>query len=196
MQTLHAFLVSLALTSTALAAVDEPCFGSGGRSGGSVPSQFSSPVSPSFTGVCLKTSDCSAKGGVSITGACPSDPENVRCCTKASCSNGSGGNCRWTSDCAGSTASNQCPGPSQFKCCSSTASGFGGYDAPKLPAVGACKSVAVSGARKVVAAWPGRIRAVVCARDCACRSGFEHCCGTATDFECSDSAGVSESLLV
>jgi len=96
-----------------------------------------------YSGVCVTTADCSSAGGITISGACPSDPDNVKCCSKASCTNGSTGNCRWSSDCAGTTAANQCPGPSGFKCCSSTATGFGGYSTPAYPAVGACQAVAV-----------------------------------------------------
>ncbi|PFH49316.1 glycoside hydrolase family 24 protein [Amanita thiersii Skay4041] len=67
-------------------------------------------------GVCLSTTTCSSGGGTSIAGFCPNDPTDVRCCVKTSC--GSGGNCRWTSQCAsGNTVSGLCPGPSDFKCC-------------------------------------------------------------------------------
>ncbi|KEZ39366.1 hypothetical protein SAPIO_CDS10065 [Scedosporium apiospermum] len=134
-------LAVLSFTASALAATNEPCIGSGGAAG-----------------VCITTSACSAAGGTSITGACPSDPSNVRCCTKPSCSNGSNGNCRWQSDCAGSTVANQCPGPAQMKCCSSKATGFGGYSRPGLPAASnACKAVSVNGAKKILDAWPGRV---------------------------------------
>jgi hypothetical protein len=78
-----------------------------------------------------------------------------------------------------------------MKCCSSSATGFGGYGAPAIPSVGACKSVAVSGAQKVVAAWPGRVRQIYCTRDCACPGTSDHCCGKAIDFMCSDGGGVS-----
>ncbi|OHE91848.1 hypothetical protein CORC01_12856 [Colletotrichum orchidophilum] len=154
-----------------LAALNEPCYGSGGRAG-----------------VCVTTSSCSSNGGTTIDGACPADASNIKCCTKASC--GGGGNCRWTSDCAGTSASNQCPGPSGFKCCSSTATGFGGYSSPSVPSVGACKQVAVNGAKKIIAAFPGRVRQVYCTRDCTCPGDSDHCCGKATDMMCSDAGGV------
>lgn len=148
------------------------------------------PSSLTFSsGVCVTTSTCSANGGTTIDGACPADAANVKCCTKSPC--GSGGNCRWTSDCAGTSASNQCPGPGAFMCCSSSASGFGGYAAPLIPSVGACKQVAVDGAKKIVAAFPGRVREVFCIRDCACPGTSDHCCGKATDMMCSDGGGVS-----
>ncbi|KAK5655231.1 hypothetical protein OQA88_5798 [Cercophora sp. LCS_1] len=171
-------LVLTALSAKAiLAAVNEPCVGSGG-----------------VAGVCISTSACSAAGGSSITGFCPSDPAGIRCCFKKSCSNGSSGNCRWQSDCAGSSVSNQCPGPSQMKCCSSAATGFGGYSAPKIPAVasGGCTKVAVDGAKAVVDNFPGRVREIGCKRTCACTSTPEsdHCCGKAIDFMCSDGGGV------
>lgn len=79
------------------------------------------------SGVCVSTTSCDHIGGVSIVGACPNDPDNVRCCTKSACS--SGGNCRWTSDCAsGKTVSDLCPGPNEFKCCmpGETTGGQGG----------------------------------------------------------------------
>ncbi|RYP14491.1 hypothetical protein DL765_006327 [Monosporascus sp. GIB2] len=171
----QSILVSVALVvSQALAAVNEPCIGQNGAAG-----------------VCLSTSSCSSEGGTSITGACPWDPAGIRCCTKPSCSNGSNGNCRWRSDCAGSVAANQCPGPSAFRCCSSKATGFGGYAAPRIPSVGSCKANAVAGARAVVRAFPGRVREIGCFRaNCDC-SDSDHCCGNAIDFMCSDAGGAA-----
>ncbi|KAK3315730.1 hypothetical protein B0H66DRAFT_270187 [Apodospora peruviana] len=164
------FLIALA-ASGALATLNEPCYGSGGAAG-----------------VCVTSATCSDNGGVTISGACPWDSGDIKCCTKASCN--SGGNCRWTSDCAGTSASNFCPGPSGFKCCSSSATGFGGYSTPAYPAVGACKQVAVDGAKTIVAAWPGRVRQIYCTRDCACPGDSDHCCGKATDMMCSDAGGT------
>lgn len=143
------------------------------------------------SGVCISSSSCAAAGGTTINGACPWDAADIKCCTKASCPNGSAGNCRWKSDCAGTTVAGLCPGPAQMQCCSSSAQGFGGYSAPKIPAVGACKSVAVEGAKKVVAAFPGRVREIFCTRNCACPGTSDHCCGKAIDFMCSDAGGVS-----
>ncbi|KAK0725109.1 hypothetical protein B0H67DRAFT_569591 [Lasiosphaeris hirsuta] len=160
-------------TPTALAAVNEPCYGTG-----------------SVAGVCLATADCTAAGGSNIAGACPADAAGIRCCFKTPCANGASGNCRWTSDCAGTTVANQCPGPSGMKCCSSSATGFGGYSAPTMPAVGACQAVAVSGATAVVAAWPGRVREIGCVRSCACPGTSDHCCGKAVDLMCSDAGGT------
>ncbi|KAF9880192.1 hypothetical protein CkaCkLH20_02146 [Colletotrichum karsti] len=168
---LQSLIIAAASATAVFAALNEPCYGSGGRAG-----------------VCVTTASCSSSGGTTINGACPSDPSNVKCCTKASC--GSGGNCRFTSDCAGTSVSNQCPGPSSFKCCSSSATGFGGYKAPGIPSVGACKSVAVSGAKKIVAQFPGRVREIGCVRDCACPGDSDHCCGKATDMMCSDAGGT------
>ncbi|KAG9228435.1 hypothetical protein BJ875DRAFT_489873 [Amylocarpus encephaloides] len=152
------------------AAVNEPCVGSGGA-----------------PGVCVSSASCTSTGGKSISGACPSDPADIKCCTKTACS---GGNCRWQSDCAGSSISNQCPGPGAFKCCQSAANGFGGYSTPSFPAVGACQQVSVDGSKRIVAAFPGRVHQVFCTRDCACGSGSDHCCGKASDIMCSDGGGV------
>ncbi|KFA67357.1 hypothetical protein S40285_07024 [Stachybotrys chlorohalonatus IBT 40285] len=161
---------TLLLPLLALAAVDEPCYGPNG-----------------LHGVCISTTECSAGGGTSITGACPADPAGIRCCSRASC--GSGGNCRWNSDCAGTSSTGLCPGPSQFRCCSSSAQGWGGYAAPRIPAVGACRQVSVNGARAIVAAFPGAVREIGCIRDCACPGSSDHCCGLATDMMIADGGG-------
>lgn len=159
------------------AATNEPCYGPSG-----------------IAGVCISTSACSSAGGTTISGACPSDPSNIKCCSKPKCGTAAAGNCRWKSDCAGSVVANLCPGPSQMMCCSSNAGGFGGYGAPTIPAVGACKKSAVDGAKKIVAAFPGRIREIGCVRACACPGSSDHCCGLATDLMCADGGGVSASL--
>lgn len=145
------------------------------------------------TGVCVRPADCTADGGTTIDGACPWDGSGIKCCSKPTCRNGADGNCRWVSDCADSSVSGQCPGPSAFKCCSSKATGFGGYRAPDIPSIGACKRVAVDGAKKIVAAFPGRVREIGCVRPhCSCGPrGSDHCCGMATDMMCSDGGGVS-----
>ena len=75
-------------------------------------------------GVCISTSSCHSGGGTYISNACPGTPEDIKCCTKPAC--GSGGNCRWTSECSGSTVSNLCPGPASFKCCEPSSGGGGG----------------------------------------------------------------------
>ncbi|RSL48066.1 hypothetical protein CEP54_013079 [Fusarium duplospermum] len=164
-------LLPLLLPST-IAASNEPCYGPSG-----------------IAGVCITDAACTSAGGTSISGACPADAANIKCCSKPSCANGASGNCRWTSDCAGSSVTNQCPGPGQMRCCSAGGSGFGGYPAPNIPAVGACKQVAVDGAKKVVAAFPGRVREIGCKRDCSCPGSSDHCCGLATDFMCADGGG-------
>lgn len=102
---LKSAIALVAITTHALAAVNGPCSVNGA------------------SGVCLQTSDCN-NGGTSTAGFCPDDPDDVQCCTKSSC--GSGGDCRWTSSCSGTTLSGQCPGPSTFKCCISGGGGGGG----------------------------------------------------------------------
>ncbi|EON66226.1 hypothetical protein W97_05619 [Coniosporium apollinis CBS 100218] len=151
------------------AVVDGPCTGAGGAPGS-----------------CISTAKCSAGGGTSITGACPGTPADIRCCTKTSC--GSGGNCRWTSQCSGNTLSGLCPGPADFKCCVPRTGG--GYPTPAFPAVGACKARAVDGAKKIVAGNPGKVREIYCTRACACPGTSDHCCGLANDLMCSSAGGV------
>lgn len=161
------------LASTALAAPNEPCYANG------------------QAGVCTTDASCTKAGGTTVKGACPADAANIKCCFKPKCNFGAAGNCRWASDCAGSSAGNLCPGPSQMKCCNSKATGFGGYKAPKIPALGACKKSSVEGAKKIVAAFPGRVREIGCVRSCKCPGTSDHCCGLATDMMCSDAGGVS-----
>lgn len=147
-----------------------------------------------FSGVCVKTSTCSAEGGVTINGGCPKDPADVKCCSKPKCST-SPGNCRWVSDCAGSSLSGQCPGPGAFKCCKSPERGFGGYGAPTIPSTSSgCKAVAIAGAKWVVARFPGRVKSIGCIRKCDCSANpsSDHCCGKAIDLMCSDAGGVSQ----
>jgi hypothetical protein len=189
-------LLSLILAITAAqAALNEPCVGSSGAPGKPPPTENRFHSSPQLTlptpGVCVKSADCKAAGGTSISGACPSDPADVKCCSKPTCGKG---NCRWTSDCPGESVAGQCPGPSSFKCCQSSANGFGGYKVPSFPAVGACKQVSVDGSKRIVAAFPGRVHQVYCTRDCKCGSGSDHCCGKASDIMCSDNGGVSSPI--
>ncbi|MBE3046088.1 hypothetical protein IMZ48_26825 [Candidatus Bathyarchaeota archaeon] len=81
-----------------------------------------------------------------------------------------------------------------MQCCSSAEDGFGGYEAPKVPEVGACKAVAVEGAQKIVAQFPGRTREIFCTRDCEDGSTSEHCTGKAMDMMCADGGGVSDRI--
>ncbi|KAH7385876.1 hypothetical protein BKA66DRAFT_440540 [Pyrenochaeta sp. MPI-SDFR-AT-0127] len=167
-------LLTLFASQLATAALNEPCYGSGG-----------------VAGVCVKTSTCSAEGGVTINGGCPKDPADVKCCSKPKCST-SPGNCRWVSDCAGSSLSGQCPGPGAFKCCKSPERGFGGYGAPTIPSTSSgCKQVAINGAKWVVAKFPGRVKSIGCIRKCDCSANpsSDHCCGKAIDLMCSDDGG-------
>ena len=155
-------------------------------------------------GVCIATAKCTAGGGKFISNACPGTPNDIKCCTKTSCS--SNGNCRWNSQCSsGKTLTGLCPGPADFKCCVPGAggtsppptSGGGKYPTPTFPSVGACKAPAVNGAKKVVAGNPGGVRQIYCTRDCACPGTSDHCCGMAIDFMCSSAGGVSiHSLFV
>ncbi|KAK3331423.1 putative NlpC/P60-like cell-wall peptidase [Apodospora peruviana] len=83
-------------------------------------------------GVCIDTKACSADGGSFISDACPGTPDNIKCCTKTKC--GSGGNCRFTSSCDGTTKTGLCPGPDNFKCCEPKGT-------PKPPVTGLPKKV-------------------------------------------------------
>lgn len=61
------------------------------------------------SGICITTSNCSSRGGKTKNGACPSDPDNVKCCligVEPSDVNPCGlySHCSWTSNGSG------CPG--------------------------------------------------------------------------------------
>ncbi|KAM7215340.1 hypothetical protein V8F06_009297 [Rhypophila decipiens] len=71
-------------------------------------------------GTCQTTSWCNGRGGRSdVTGACPGQPANVRCCFAPRC--GSGGWCDHTSarcrEFGGQFLPNLCPGPTNYRCC-------------------------------------------------------------------------------
>ena len=102
-QLLFSFAAVNALSAHPRSTVNGACTGKDGRAG-----------------VCISTSSCSDDGGSYISNACPGTPDNIKCCTKASCSQaGRSGDCRWEDKCgSGSeTLTGLCPGPSAFKCC-------------------------------------------------------------------------------
>lgn len=143
-------------------------------------------------GVCVATSECSSFHGTFISNACPGTPDNIKCCTKALCSDH--GSCRWTSSCTGRTVSNQCPGPSSFKCCIPKTGSPDVFLPPDLPPVGACKAKAVKGAAAIVKGNQGKVRQIYCTRKCPCgEDPSDHCCGMATDMMCSSAGGVRAS---
>ena len=91
-------LILLLAISTTFASVNGPCSG--------------------VDGICIDTSKCSSYSGTSVSGKCPSDPSNIKCCDSISCSaNGKTGKCAFASQCDGETVSGKCPGGSDFKCC-------------------------------------------------------------------------------
>lgn len=180
------------------AALKEPCFGTN-----------------DVAGVCLPLANCTdAEGTLSYNPLCstPDDQtSDIRCCTQPQCSLDIGGpffsphrrrsssspgqpNCRWTSDCTGTSVEGACEGPVQMQCCSVGGSGFGGYAAPTVPGR-PCSATAVAGVKRIVRAFPGRVREVLCARNCACPGTSDHCCGLATDLMISDQTGVSSLFL-
>lgn len=75
-------------------------------------------------GVCVSSATCSESDGSFRSGFCPGDASDIKCCIKPDC--GSGGNCRWTSQCSGSSQAGLCPGPSDFKCCLKSDGGSSG----------------------------------------------------------------------
>lgn len=70
-------------------------------------------------GICVSTTTCSSYSGVSYTGKCPYDSNDIKCCDNIPCtaSDGRKGNCVFTDQCSGDMISGKCPGGTDFKCC-------------------------------------------------------------------------------
>ncbi|KAK4199168.1 hypothetical protein QBC40DRAFT_297735 [Triangularia verruculosa] len=74
-------------------------------------------------GICISTGTCTSYGGKYITGACPNDPDNIKCCLVGrypSTVNPCGGLswCDWTSNsCSGTRPTGYCPGGDNYRCC-------------------------------------------------------------------------------
>ncbi|KAH7303984.1 hypothetical protein B0I35DRAFT_445999 [Stachybotrys elegans] len=76
-------------------------------------------------GICMDYRECNAEGGAYKSGACPNDPNEIRCCVigfppESSATNPCGGLswCDWTTNgCSGSWRTGFCPGGSNFRCC-------------------------------------------------------------------------------
>ena len=49
------------------------------------------------TGICLHTSKCNSLGGDFVSGACPNDPNDIKCCESIGCSapRVGDGSCDW-----------------------------------------------------------------------------------------------------
>ncbi|KAI9864248.1 MAG: hypothetical protein M1830_006135, partial [Pleopsidium flavum] len=122
-------------------------------------------------GTCISTSTCSGGGGKSTAGYCPNDPTGIQCCTKTAC--GSGGNCRWTDQCSGTTQSGLCPGPDTFQCC---LAGSGGGN-PTIPASN-CKAHVITAGNRILNQFPGAVKTVYCYAN---KPG-DHGLGLALDF--------------
>ena len=89
---------------------------SGGDSG-----QASNGKCSSGNGICITTDDCTKSGGSYVSGKCPNDPNNVKCCNKQCSYNGKQGECKFVDDCKnGNVYSGLCPGNNNFKCCIQT----------------------------------------------------------------------------
>ncbi|RPA92699.1 hypothetical protein L873DRAFT_1817221 [Choiromyces venosus 120613-1] len=155
----------LLLSATANAAVDGLCSVNG------------------TSGVCISTANCASGGGKSTVGFCPNDPADIRCCTKTAC--GSGGNCRWTNECSGTSVSNQCPGPGGFKCCQPSSGG----SIPTIPA-NKCKPHVVSNGYIILNQFPGKVHTVWCYAN---KPG-DHGTGTALDLMVQDRNIIGQTI--
>ncbi|KAH8655279.1 hypothetical protein BX600DRAFT_515111 [Xylariales sp. PMI_506] len=109
-----AYLLAL-FPAAALATVNGHC--SGSSAGGTATGDFLE------YGICVSTTTCGDYGGVTITGGCPNDASNIKCCLiglDSSTVNPCGGAswCEWTADtCSGTRVPGYCPGGSNYECC-------------------------------------------------------------------------------
>jgi len=83
---------------------------------------------PSGSGACVSTSDCSAGGGTSYAGYCPGAAD-IQCCVGGkSCNTPQGsGTCIDSSICNGMAVSGYCPGSASIQCCVNGGGGGGSY---------------------------------------------------------------------
>ena len=80
--------------------------------------QASNGKCSSGNGICVTTEECTNRGGSYVSGKCPNDPDNVKCCNKKCSYNGRQGECIFVGDCKnGDVYSGLCPGNDNFKCC-------------------------------------------------------------------------------
>ena len=95
-------LILLAVVSSTLAAVNGRCSGR--------------------NGICISTANCAKYNGVSFSGKCPSDANDINCCDNIPCraDDGRTGSCVFSNQCSGSTVGGKCPGGTDFKCCLTT----------------------------------------------------------------------------
>jgi len=113
------FLPLAAIANPALAAVPIEKRTLNGHCSGTATSYYKSD------GICITTATCDSYGGSYITGGCPSDPDNVKCCLVglegSVGTNPCGGSsyCDWTANgCpGGSFHPGSCPGGSNYQCC-------------------------------------------------------------------------------
>ncbi|KAH8592280.1 hypothetical protein B0O99DRAFT_663239 [Bisporella sp. PMI_857] len=75
-------------------------------------------------GICIHTGTCTSYGGKYISGGCPSDPSDVRCCVIGLADSlstnpcGVPSWCTWTANsCPGAFHPGHCPGGTNYQCC-------------------------------------------------------------------------------
>ncbi|ORX86583.1 hypothetical protein BCR32DRAFT_216096, partial [Anaeromyces robustus] len=74
------------------------------------------------TGICISTGTCGDYNGSYVSGKCPNDPSDIKCCDDIPCKSDDGrtGSCEClpVGNCSsGNTVSGKCPGGSDIKCC-------------------------------------------------------------------------------
>ncbi|KAF9986678.1 hypothetical protein BGZ75_001530 [Mortierella antarctica] len=113
-------------------------------------------------GTCISTSSCASSGGTSTPGFCPNDPNDVRCCTRASSggqscrtNDGRSGTCKSTSDCSGTSVPGFCPGASNIQCCVSGGGSGGQSCSTNDGRSGTCKSTSDCSGTSVPGFCPG-----------------------------------------
>ncbi|KAG0022815.1 hypothetical protein BGZ81_008366 [Podila clonocystis] len=70
-------------------------------------------------GICIRTSDCTRSGGSYVSGACPNDPADVKCCTYGTCQvpDNGWGICIPSGKCTSTRVPGYCKGGADIQCC-------------------------------------------------------------------------------
>ena len=91
-------------------------------------------------GICITISNCRNFGGISYSGKCPNDPNDVKCCDDIPCATDDGrkGSCVFSEQCNGEKITGKCPGGNNFICCIGKDTSFNG---PCNGGGGACINV-------------------------------------------------------
>ena len=148
-------------------------------------------------GICVPSANCTGDGVTFIDDACPGHGEDIKCCS--SLTFGDDGDYREDNESIADNEDSEDSEDSQdFDDADGQTLNKRAFPTPRLPTLASgCKSIAIEGARKIRAQFPGRIKEIGCKRDCSISGEVsEHCTGMANDLLVSSAWGVSSSSVL